>query len=222
MDLGVAPISGGSPNESRRDSNREEPPARRAAVGATDADLAKLVSPLAKQVLSNSLNIRTAMSCLLKVVLIQENNPVVATVKSMTKAYSDKLKEMTPEERKNTKHGPHHRHAWNGFITATKAMAMKSQDGAPLVTVISQYCEKYQVIPEAMDDQCRHCSVANAYRKDVKKLQICTVPGSDSDVLASKMIEYRVKYHKAEVKQGRAPQGDLERRIQEMIDSMHL
>ncbi len=69
-----------------------------------------------------------------------------------------------------------------------------------------------------MDEEVKHCSVANAYRKDVKKVQVSTVHGTDTHQMWKIIVTYLVD--KADLKEGRAPQGDLERKIQTAIDEM--
>ena len=156
------------------------------------------------------------------ILILAESCPVIATIKSMTKAFAEAMKESTPEERKEKKLGPAHRHAWNGFLTATKALADKRKEGTSTSEAITKYCAAMSTEPTKMDEEVKHCSVANAYRKDVKKVQVSTVHGTDSHHLWKIVVTYLVTYHKADLKEGRAPQGDLERRIQTAIDEMGL
>jgi hypothetical protein len=87
------------------------------------------------------------------------------------------------------------------------------------VAAEATYCETVAKDFTKMDEEVKHCSVVNAYRRDIKKIQVSTVHGTDSHVWKM-IVTYLVTYRKADLKEGRAPQGDLERRIQTAIDEM--
>ena len=67
----------------------------------------------------------------------------------------------------------------------------------------------------------RHGRWTKAYAKDKAKLEISIICGSSAHRLfGAPTLEYLVQEEKADVKAGIAPAGDLERRIQEVLDSV--
>lgn len=68
----------------------------------------------------------------------------------------------------------------------------------------------------------KHVKLAKAFNKDHKKLHVCLRPGSPSSELMRAVLIPMFKDHKEtalRVLQGVAPRGDLERRVQQWLES---
>ena len=174
---------------------------------------------VSKLVLHCALQVRVLKSILISVILVPSDLGMYDIVKAQTKKFSETMKEMSDKDRARQPHGPAHRHAWNGVLLSVTSLLEKKAN-AELSTLLKDYCSWAQANPKLLDKELRHCCMTNAWRKDVKKLEVTASEGSHSEKLLEGIVCYLEKEFKAERKEGKAPQGDLERKIQAAIDDL--
>jgi hypothetical protein len=71
---------------------------------------------------------------------------------------------------------------------------------------------------EFLEREIKHVRVVRCYSKQHRKLEVNIMPNSLSDAIWMQIKKYIIEHCKGVAKLGQAPKGNLERRIQEMID----
>ena len=171
-----------------------------------------LIALLIKQCLSNSQQIRALRAICLEVVRIKTSCTLISTLKATTTEHHEKVKGMSPVERRAV--GVAHLHVWGSFITWTKG-------AFPAISEkITEYMEWVNGDRNKVLDTIKLCRVAKNFDREFKKLEINVVVGTPSaeiwSLIKSAMVQDADTFA---MLPGVAPEGGMEKRLQQWLES---
>ena len=198
-----------------------EPAAHRRRIGGTEEESAKLVKLVAKLTLSNALQCRVLRAVSLSCYKISSKSQFVTVALTATKGYSEKSKDVPKAERVTMLHHPH-THVFNAWLSMMKT---KLKDGEPqkMLALYLQLMESMGGAVKALQEMgkgCKYARITKMYDQEHKRLEVNFRDISDEAKLWEACVLPAVLAEGATQLEGVAPQGDLERRIQESLQEL--
>ena len=144
-----------------------------------------------------------------------------AAIKEATGTHHDML--MTLSKADRSKQPPPHLVAWNSLVAffgkeiscpetaqATKdySIRMEARGGEPKDLIV------------ILEHEIRHCALVKCYMKDHWKLEISTYPGTETERIWRTVRSTLQNKFGSVGEPGKAPPGDMARRIQSLIEQM--
>ena len=197
---------------------------KRRATGPADADYKRLLTLVSKLTLSCAQTSRVMRAICLETVKIPTDCTFVTMAKEATTTFNTHTKGMQREERLEKFYHPHI-HVWNAWLVAAKTL-IKPTDQA-MTQKIDAYVGRISQSPEVgdrlakMGENVKYARVAKMYGEGFKRIEFQARQLSEEDQIWKEvMLPLMLREPKAEKLEGVPPPGDLERRIQEIIDEM--
>ena len=180
---------------------------------------------IAKLCLADAQSNRLLCSILLQVVLIPAQALVVQAMQEAGRSYTTTMEKLSQKEKAALPHGLPHHHKWNAMLVWAMKQWAPGQPNASagLLSQAQGYCESIKKGTDQFKELQKHmkvCKVAKSYRAELKKIEVSVVHDTPAAALWTGIVELLVKMEKAEEKQGQAPPGDLETKIQEYLEEM--
>eukprot|EP00929_Paragymnodinium_shiwhaense_P101855 TRINITY_DN65042_c0_g1_i1.p2 TRINITY_DN65042_c0_g1~~TRINITY_DN65042_c0_g1_i1.p2 ORF type:complete len:315 (+),score=81.34 TRINITY_DN65042_c0_g1_i1:71-1015(+) len=202
--------------------------------GRADKGEKEIIKQLAKLSLLNARQVAALSSAVICTVVFKKNEigeGLVKRLKDVTMAYSLQVKEMKPELKASF--SAPHIFVWSALLTYAKE---HFKDNAELLQAVDKHNTEvteavkrsgYKV--EQQDElkayrrkliglQVKICRVARCWATDLAKLELTTDNQSTAHQVQVHLVKSFEKHMQGSVKQGMAPRGDVERRIQRYID----
>eukprot|EP00929_Paragymnodinium_shiwhaense_P065713 TRINITY_DN32921_c0_g1_i1.p2 TRINITY_DN32921_c0_g1~~TRINITY_DN32921_c0_g1_i1.p2 ORF type:complete len:251 (-),score=71.42 TRINITY_DN32921_c0_g1_i1:760-1512(-) len=184
----------------------------------------KLLILVSKLCLANALQVRVLKSILLEVYLIKENTTAATYMKDGTKSYQEASSKLANEKRVAEIGLPHH-WAWNHLM---KALKDEDKDGKykehfdkyheHIQSAISTAGTTYYTIWQA---EVKYCRLQKCWDRSQRRLELNFIPHSESEKLWTQALRpLLLATQGAQQRQGIAPNGDFEDRIQQTLIKM--
>jgi hypothetical protein len=192
----------------------------RAVAAPEDKELKGLLILVAKLALSSALASRVLKSVLIRVFLINAASEYIVKGRETTLKYADTASKVSRANK--DKMGQPHHWLWNSFIKVATAMAVEDTHKKQLADY-KKYMEEGGVAPgmKKLVKEVRYFRICKAFNQDSKKIEVSMMEGSKSmEIFDNVIIPLMIKEGKADEKEGVAPPGDLERKIQAVLDDL--
>ena len=194
---------------------------QQAAGGA--GGLQGLVVLIAKLSLSTAQRSRLMAAILIAVMIVPLSMPAVKAILAAAQSYTEYMSKLGKAEKQRLPIGLPQLHRWNAVVSH-----YKQHGGEHVRKACQDYCES--IAKAGAAEQQRHrvesevivFQLSKCFQKEHKKLEANFRVGSESEALFNGFIKPAMVAEGAVVKQGVAPAGDLELRIQEQLEAISL
>ena len=173
----------------------------------------------AKLTLSNTQQIRLIKSAVIETIIVSTDSQLYKDMTEASSKYSKHMLSLPKEARIKNPIGLPHHHRWNAML----ALYSKSTD-PNIKEAVQKLIARYESITtptarfRAIQEEVKVVVLARSFHGNKKKLEVNTVPGSDSFVLWMKFLVPAIVAEGGVLKEGQASRGDLETRLQSMLD----
>ena len=176
--------------------------------------------------LNNQQQIRLLRSVVIETILIKVDTPSAKAMFAATKSFSEQMSDMDKEIKETLPIGLGHHHRYNALLGIVKEAISKtaSASNSNADKDIKEFCTSMVAAGPAkfenLQKEIKAFNLTKAFDKATKKLEVAVVQGSKAaHIWESYLRPFIVQHEKAKVKVGQAPQGDLERRLQDILDA---
>ena len=203
---GLAPLQAYSPvveTPAKKAREQEAMPAAAANVAPQDV--------LVRQVLLLSRNLATVKASSIRVWMAASAHPAIQEIDKVAKAYAEQMKNCkSPDEK--AKIGAMHMQMWNCLVElANPSSEIKAK--------YTQHIQQVGIDHVASEEICV-MKICKAFHKSSKKLEFGIIPATPTmELYLNVVAPFLEKQVKAKKMTGTAPRGDLERQLQDWVNS---
>lgn len=216
LGLGLARGSASREAPGERGKTRKLAPEAKSKKDTDSVDRCLLIT-MAKLSLSTKLDTRALRAVAMVTYILPLLSAAASAIKEATQAFATQHKAASTKERQEMGSPP--LVAWNGLISfAATEQPSKAQE-------FQAYSDRIRAAPntrELLYEEVKHLRLTKAFSKpskDIKKLEASVVYGSASAQLFKDHVHpWLLSANDAEKKEGMAPMGDLERKLQVWLD----